>query len=52
VVKAELGKNHEYFTGNTVFFWGGRLQNARDKPVVLITAIIIILPAILFFIFS
>jgi palmitoyltransferase ZDHHC9/14/18 len=52
VIKAELGKNHEYFTGNTVFFWGGRLQNARDKPVVLITALIIILPAILFFIFS
>lgn len=52
VVKPHLGRNHEYFTGNTIFFWGGRLQNARDKPVVLITAIIIILPAVLFFVFS
>ncbi|KAJ9665920.1 Eukaryotic peptide chain release factor GTP-binding subunit [Coniosporium apollinis] len=32
-VKKELGKNYEYFTGNTVFCWGGRLQNTRDRPI-------------------
>lgn len=52
LVKENLGRNYEYFTGNTKFFWGGRLQNARDRPVVLATALIIIIPAILFFIFS
>jgi len=51
-VKPYLGKNFEYFTGNTVFWGGGRFQNARDKPVVLGTALIIIFPAVLFFIFS
>jgi palmitoyltransferase ZDHHC9/14/18 len=52
VVKKELGKNHEYFTGNTAFCWGGRLQNTRDRPVNIATAILIILPAGLFFGFS
>ncbi|WEW57535.1 Eukaryotic peptide chain release factor GTP-binding subunit [Emydomyces testavorans] len=28
-----LGKNYEYFTGNTIFCWGGRLQNSRDRPI-------------------
>ncbi|KAF1913568.1 palmitoyltransferase erf2 [Ampelomyces quisqualis] len=49
VVRRELGKNHEYFSGNTAFCWGGRLQNTRDRPVNLATAIMIILPAGLFF---
>lgn len=52
VVRQNLGRNHEYFAGNTVFFLGGRLQNARDRPIVIITAIIVLLPAVLFFIFS
>jgi palmitoyltransferase ZDHHC9/14/18 len=52
VVKKELGKNHEYFSGNTAFCWGGRLQNTRDRPVNLATAIMIILPACLFFGYS
>jgi palmitoyltransferase ZDHHC9/14/18 len=46
------GKNHEYFEGNTVFWWGGRMQNARDRPVNVATGIFLILPAILFFVFS
>ena len=45
-------KNHEYFQGNTVFWLGGRLQNARDRPVNIATGIMLISPAILFFIFS
>jgi palmitoyltransferase ZDHHC9/14/18 len=52
VVKKELGKNHEYFSGNTAFCWGGRLQNTRDRPVNVATAIMIILPASLFFGYS
>ncbi|KAH7079242.1 DHHC palmitoyltransferase-domain-containing protein [Paraphoma chrysanthemicola] len=51
-VRHELGKNHEYFSGNTAFCWGGRLQNTRDRPVNLATAIMIIVPAGLFFGFS
>jgi palmitoyltransferase ZDHHC9/14/18 len=47
-----LGKNYEYFEGNTAFFWGGRFQNARDRPVNIATGILLVLPAILFFAFS
>jgi palmitoyltransferase ZDHHC9/14/18 len=43
------GKNHEYFQGNTVFWWGGRMQNARDRPVNIATGVFLVLPAILFF---
>ncbi|KAH7405786.1 DHHC palmitoyltransferase-domain-containing protein [Phaeosphaeria sp. MPI-PUGE-AT-0046c] len=52
VVKKELGKNHEYFSGNTAFCWGGRLQNTRDRPVNVATALMILLPAGLFFGYS
>ncbi|KAF2000769.1 palmitoyltransferase erf2 [Amniculicola lignicola CBS 123094] len=52
IVKQELGKNYNYFSGNTVFCWGGRLQNTRDRPVNIGTAIVIVLPAGLFFAFS
>ncbi|KAF2105681.1 palmitoyltransferase erf2 [Lophiotrema nucula] len=51
-VMQELGKNHEYFTGNTVFCWGGRLQNTRDRPMNIGTGIVIVLPAALFFAYS
>ena len=47
-----LGRNYEYFQGNTIFWLGGRLQNARDRPINIATGLILILPAILFFIFS
>ena len=45
-------KNYQYFTGNTVFCWGGRLQNARDRPISIASAIGFLLPSILFLIFS
>lgn len=50
--RKDLGKNYEYFTGNTVFCGGGRFQNARDRPVNIATGILVILPAGLFFGFS
>ena len=46
------GLNYQYFSGNTVFFWGGRLQNARDRPINIATALLVIVPSILFFVFS
>lgn len=48
----KAGINYQYFSGNTVFFWGGRLQNTRDRPVNIATGIIVILPAILFLAYS
>ncbi|KAI9717999.1 MAG: Eukaryotic peptide chain release factor GTP-binding subunit [Chrysothrix sp. TS-e1954] len=51
-VKPNLGGNWEYFQGNTVFCWGGRLQTARDRPVSALTALLILIPAGLFFGFS
>ncbi|KAG9205684.1 Eukaryotic peptide chain release factor GTP-binding subunit [Epicoccum nigrum] len=51
-VKTELAKNYQYFSGNTAFCWGGRLQNTRDRPVNIATAIMIVLPAALFFGYS
>lgn len=50
--EANLGKNYEYFTGNTVFCWGGRLQNTRDRPISIGTGLLVAVPAILFLIFS
>lgn len=50
--KNNLGKNYEYFLGNTIFFAGGRLQNSRDRPVNILTGILIVLPATLFFGYS
>jgi palmitoyltransferase ZDHHC9/14/18 len=52
VSKATLGKNYEYFTGNTRFWWSGRLQNTRDRPVNVATGLFVIVPGILFLIFS
>ena len=49
---AKPGVNYQHFSGNTVFCWGGRLQNTRDRPINIATSIIVILPSILFFIFS
>lgn len=54
-VKAQLpklGRNHEYFEGNTFFCIGGRLQNTRHRPINIATGAFVVLPAILFFIFS
>ena len=46
------GINYQYFSGNTIFCWGGRLQNTRDRPVNIATALIVVIPSILFFVFS
>jgi palmitoyltransferase ZDHHC9/14/18 len=51
-VKKELGKNYEYFSGNTVFWLGGRVQNTRDRPVNIGTGLLIVIPCALFFAFS
>jgi len=45
-------RNWQYFSGNTVFCWGGRLQNTRDRPISAATATLVILPTVLFFVFS
>lgn len=50
--KQSLGHNYEYFQGNTVFCIGGRLQNTRHKPVNIATGSLVVIPGILFFIFS
>lgn len=50
--RKKLGKNYEYFTGNTVFWGGGRFINSRDKPVNIATGILVLVPAALFFVFS
>lgn len=42
------GLNYQYFTGNTVFCWGGRLQNTRDRPINVISGMLILLPSVLF----
>lgn len=52
VNKGGQGKNYEYFTGNTIFCGGGRLQNSRDKPVNIATGIFVLAPSALFFAFS
>jgi len=47
-----LGKNYEYFEGNSVFWLGGRMQNARDRPINVLTGLLLLVPAVLFFVFS
>lgn len=47
-----LGSNHQYFTGNTVFCWGGRLQNTRHRPINIATGLFVIAPSVLFYVFS
>lgn len=50
--KTNLGKNYQYFLGNTFFCGGGRFQNSRDKPVNIATGLLIVVPSALFFGFS
>lgn len=42
-------KNYQHFPGNTRFCFGGRWQNARDRPVNIATGFLVVLPAGLFF---
>ncbi|KAH8802752.1 DHHC palmitoyltransferase-domain-containing protein [Xylogone sp. PMI_703] len=51
-LKQNLGRNYQYFAGNTVFTAGGRLQNSRDKPINIATGFLVIIPSVLFFVFS
>lgn len=44
--------NYEYFSGNTVFCWGGRLQNTRDSPINIVSGLLIVVPSALFFAYS
>lgn len=50
--KSRLGRNYEYFMGNTIFCWGGRFQNSRDKPINIATGILVLVPTALFFAYS
>lgn len=50
--KKHLGRNYEYFTGNVVFFCGGRFLNSKNWPVNLLTGVLQVLPAVLFFVYS
>ncbi|GAP91341.1 putative palmitoyltransferase ERF2 [Rosellinia necatrix] len=47
--KPQLGRNHEYFQGNTIFCFGGRFQNTRHRPINIGTGFLIVLPTALFF---
>ncbi|KAK3336922.1 DHHC palmitoyltransferase-domain-containing protein [Cercophora scortea] len=51
-VEAKLGHNYQFFEGNTVFCLGGRLQNAKHRPVNIATGSAIVIPCILFLVFS
>ena len=51
-VKSKLGYNYQYFEGNTVFCLGGRLQNTRHRPVNIATGSFIVIPCVLFYVFS
>ncbi|KAI9670749.1 MAG: Eukaryotic peptide chain release factor GTP-binding subunit [Caeruleum heppii] len=46
------GKNYQYFSGNTAFFCGGRLQNTRDRPINIATGIFVLVPGVLFLVYS
>lgn len=45
-------KNWQHFPGNTKFAFGGRWQNADDRPVNIATGFLVVIPAGLFFGFS
>ena len=51
-IKPETGINYQYFSGNTIFCWGGRLQNTRDRPINIATGILVVLPSALFLAYS
>lgn len=52
VERVGTGRNYQYFSGNTAFCWGGRLQNTRHRPLNLATGFLVILPSVLFLVFS
>jgi palmitoyltransferase ZDHHC9/14/18 len=52
VQQAKTGKNYEYFAGNMLFFLSGRCLNTKAKPLNVMTFVLTVLPAALFFAFS
>ncbi|KAH8169968.1 DHHC palmitoyltransferase domain-containing protein [Sarocladium implicatum] len=46
------GRVYQYFDGNTVFCFGGRWQNSKQKPINIATGIFVATPCVLFFIFE
>ncbi|OAA60545.1 dhhc zinc finger membrane protein [Niveomyces insectorum RCEF 264] len=46
------GKNYQYFEGNTVFCLGGRFENTKSRPINLATGLLVLIPCVLFFVFS
>ncbi len=50
--QSDNGRNYQYFSGKTVFCWGGRLQNTRHAPINIATGLFVVLPGALFFAYS
>lgn len=50
--KSDLGRVHQYFEGNTVFWFGGRWQNTRERPINIATGVFVLIPCALFFAFE
>jgi palmitoyltransferase ZDHHC9/14/18 len=50
--KIRKQRNYEYFEGNTMFWFGGRWQNTRQRPINIATGVFIVLPCVLFFVFE
>lgn len=48
---SNVDRNYEYYNGNTKFFLSGRLLNARQRPLNILTATLALSPALFFFIF-
>ncbi|KAH6605197.1 palmitoyltransferase erf2 [Trichoderma cornu-damae] len=45
-------RNYEYFEGNTMFLFGGRWQNTRQRPINVATGLFVVIPCLLFFVFE
>ncbi|KAI7857885.1 DHHC palmitoyltransferase-domain-containing protein [Circinella umbellata] len=51
VIRVTTKRNYEYFPGNNAFFCSGRLVTSRAYWVFLLSLVILIAPAVLFFVF-
>ncbi|KAL1896396.1 Eukaryotic peptide chain release factor GTP-binding subunit [Sporothrix stenoceras] len=50
--KTFVGRNYQFFQGNTVFCFGGRFENTKSRPINVATGGLVVIPCILFFVFS
>ncbi|RFU80469.1 palmitoyltransferase erf2 [Trichoderma arundinaceum] len=50
--KYSRNRNYEYFEGNTMFLFGGRWQNTRQRPINVATGLFVVIPCVLFFVFE